>query len=206
MYSYNDLTQRQRNVLDFITEKRHKEGISPTYREIANHFGFKGPKAAVDHVRALEKKGFLRCHGRRSRGIELLVSEENSSIISIPILGDISAGRPYEQIEYEHGKINVDRSILGISTDHRLLALAVNGESMEGRAIHDGDWVIADADAQPREGDVVIALIDGENTLKTLARKNGSYYLKAENPINQDWLPLGEMIIQGVAKALLRRL
>ena len=206
MYSYNNLTQQQRNVLDFIAETRRQEGISPTYREIANHFGFKGPKAAVDHVRALEKKGFLRCHGRRSRGIKLLVSEGNSSTISIPILGDIPAGRPYEQTEHKHRKINVDRSILGISADHRLFALAVNGESMEGRAIHDGDRVVVDTDAQPREGDVVIALIDGESTLKTLARKKGSYYLKAENPIHQDWVPLGEMIIQGVAKVLLRRL
>ncbi|MBW1701309.1 MAG: repressor LexA [Deltaproteobacteria bacterium] len=206
MYSYNDLTQRQRNILDFIREIRRQEGGSPTYREIADHFGFKGPKAAVDHVRALEKKGFLRCHGRRSRGIELLVSEGNSSTISIPILGDIPAGRPNEQIEHEHGKINVDPSILGISADHQLFALAVNGESMGGRAIHDGDWVIADADMQPREGDIVVALIDRESTLKTLAKKKGNYYLKSENPIHQDWLPLDEMIVQGVLRAVLRRL
>ena len=77
---------------------------------------------------------------------------------------------------------------------------------MEGRAIHDGDLVIADRDAEHREGDVVIALIDGENTLKTLAKKAGSYYLKAENPFYQDWFPLDEMTIQGVAKAVLRRL
>jgi len=206
MYSYNDLTQRQRNILDFLRKIRRQEGVSPTYREIADHFGFKGPKAAVDHVRALEKKGFLRCHERRSRGIELLDSERNSPTISIPILGDIPAGRPHGRTGHERGKINVDPSILGISADHRLFALAVSGESMEGRAIHDGDWVVVDADVQPREGDVVIALIDGESTLKTLAKRKGNYYLKAENPIHQDWLPLDKMIIQGVAKAVLRRL
>ena len=100
----------------------------------------------------------------------------------------------------------MDRAILGTSANHRLFALTVNGESMEGRAIHDGDLVIADRDAEHREGDVVIALIDGENTLKTLAMKEGSYYLKAENPLYQDWLPLDEMLVQGVAKAVLRRL
>ena len=206
MYSNRKPTQRQQNVLDFIREMRRQKGISPTYREIADHFGYKGPKAAMDHVRSLEKRGFLRCHKRRSRGIELLDTERNSSTILIPVLGAIPAGPPLGQSEYEQGRINVDRSILGTSADHRLFALTVNGESMEGRAIHDGDLVIADRDAEHREGDVVIALIDGENTLKTLAMKEGSYYLKAENPLYQDWLPLDEMIVQGVAKAVLRRL
>lgn len=206
MYSINDLPPKQRAVLDFISEKRHQEGASPTYREISYHFGYKGPKAAVDHVRALEKKGFIRCHEGRSRGIEILVAERNTSTVSIPILGEIPAGRPLIQTENERGKIDIDPTILGISTGHQLFALIVNGDSMEGRAIHDGDLIIADADMHPREGDIVVALIDGDSTLKTLAKKEGTFYLKSENPLHLDWLPLDEMIVQGVARVVLRLL
>ncbi len=77
---------------------------------------------------------------------------------------------------------------------------------MRGRGIHAGDWVVADADAAPREGDVVVALIDTENTLKTLALKKGGYFLKAENPDFPDLMPLGEMRIQGVVRVVLRRM
>ena len=206
MYSIIDLPLKQRAVLDFIKEKKRREGVSPTYREIANHFGYKSPKAATDHVRALEEKGLLRCHGGRSRGIELLISGKDSFVISIPVLSDIPAGQPRTQTEYEHGEINIDPAILGINAEHRLFALTANGDSMEGRAIYDGDWVIADGDIQSKEGDIVVALIDGESTLKTLAKTEGNYYLKSENPIHQDYIPLDEMIVQGVVKAVLRRL
>ena len=206
MYSSKKPTQRQWEIFNFLRKIQNRQGVAPTYREIADHFGFKSPKAAMDHVRALEKKGYLRCHGGRSRGIELTSSERKSFANSVPILGDIPAGSPEKRAEDEHGNLNVDLSILDIPSGHRLFALAVSGESMQGRGIHDGDCVIADADAQPREGDVVIAMIDGENTLKTLARQNGSYYLKAENPIYIDWYPLEEMVVQGVAKAIIRRL
>lgn len=77
----------------------------------------------------------------------------------------------------------------------------------EGRGgIHEGDWVVADADAPPHEGNVVVALIDGKNTMKTLARQEGRFYLKAESPNHSDWVPIDEMVIQGVVKAVLRRI
>ena len=77
---------------------------------------------------------------------------------------------------------------------------------MEERGICEGDWVVADAEASPREKDVVVALIDGENTLKTLAQKKGHFFLKAESPNHHDWIPVNELEIQGVAKAILRRI
>ena len=77
---------------------------------------------------------------------------------------------------------------------------------MVDRGICDGDWVVADAEATPRERDVVIALIDGESTLKTLAKQNEHFYLKAENSKYHDWIPVNNLVIQGVAKAILRRI
>jgi len=208
MFSIGKLTPRQTEILDFLHEFRHKEKIVPTYREIADKFGFKSTKAATDHVCALEKKGYLRRHSGRSRGIELLTSASLSApkAIGVPILGDIPAGHPELRDEQRNGTLAVDPAMLVGVIHHRLFALKVKGDSMEDRGICEGDWVVADAEAIPREKDVVVALIDGENTLKTLAKQKGHFFLKAESPNYQDWIPVNELVIQGVAKAILRRI
>jgi repressor LexA len=208
MISTGNLTSRQTEILDFLHEFRRKEKIVPTYREIADKFGFKSTKAATDHVCALEKKGYLRRHSGRSRGIELLTSASRSApkAIGVPILGDIPAGYPELRDEHRNGTLAVDPAMLGGDAHHRLFALQVKGDSMEERGICEGDWVVADAEAIPREKDVVVALIDGENTLKTLAKQKGHFFLKAENPNHHDWIPVNELVIQGVAKAILRRI
>ena len=208
MISTGNLTPRQTEILDFLHEFRRKEKIVPTYREIADNFGFKSTKAATDHVCALEKKGYLRRHSGRSRGIELLTSAPLSTpkVIGVPILGDIPAGYPELRDEHRNGTLAVDPAMLGGVAHHRLFALQVKGDSMEERGIFEGDWVVADAEATPREKDVVVALIDGENTLKTLARQKGHFFLKAESPNHHNWIPVNELIIQGVAKAILRRI
>jgi repressor LexA len=208
MFSTDNLTSRQTEILDFLHEFRRKEKIVPTYREIADKFGFKSTKAATDHVCALEKKGYLRRHSGRSRGIELLTSAPLSApkAIGVPILGDIPAGIPELRDEHRNGTLAVDPTMLGGVAHHRLFALRVKGDSMEKRGICEGDWIVADAEATPREKDVVVALIDGENTLKTLAQKKGHFFLKAESPNHHDWIPVNELVIQGVAKAILRRI
>jgi len=208
MYSKKKLTNRQNQVLGFLRDFKRNEGIAPTYREIAGYFGFKSTKAALDHVRALENKGYVRLHGNRSRSIEIVVPESESigDVVSIPILGAIPAGKPEKKEEHRSDTITIDETILGRSKGHRLFALKVTGESMTGRNICDEDWVIADADAFPNEGEVVVALIDGDTALKTLAKKKRHYYLKSENPNYPDWIPMEEMTVQGVVKALIRRI
>jgi repressor LexA len=207
MYSNKDITDRQNKVLEFIRDCiREGKGV-PTYREIASHFTFRSPRAAADHVIALEKKGYLRRHPGRSRGIELLSGERViAGSIAVPLLGSIRAGIPEEQTEHMDRMLMVDQTILANSSGHRLFALQVNGESMEGRGIQDGDLVIADTDEDPGEGDIVVALIDGKNTLKTLARQKNHFFLKAENPRHSNLIPLQNMVIQGVVKALVRRM
>jgi repressor LexA len=204
----NKLTPRQFEILKFLQECQYAGGNAPTFREIANHFGFKSPKAAADHVTALERKGYVRRRSGCSRGIELLFSERTpeNGTISVPLLGHIPAGCPEAQTAYCHNSIAIDKALIGYSAGHRLFALPVAGDSMKGRGIYDGDWIIADAGPPPHEGDVVVALIDGENTLKTLAMKNSRYFLKAENPNFPDLMPLEEMAIQGVVKLVLRRM
>ncbi len=208
MYSINKLTYRQSKVLKYLKKYLREKGGSPTYREIAEHFGFKSPKSATDHINALERKGFIRCHHGRSRGIELAVFNETSTekTVPVPILGHTPAGSPELQTEIESESLAVDPLILGNSTSPALFALRVIGESMVGRGIYDGDWVIADAGEVPIEGDIVVALIDGDNTLKTLAKRGKRFYLKAENPNFPDLFPYQEMATQGVVKAVLRRI
>jgi len=180
----------------------------PTYREIGEYFGFKSPKAATDHVAALEKKGYVRCRVKRSRGIELVHSEAapDKNMVIAPVIGQIVAGHPQAETEFQRNSLTVDKTILGRSAGHRLFSLLVDGDSMRDCGIYHGDWVVADADTPAREGDVVVALIDGENTLKILAMEQGSYYLKAGNPAYSDLIPFEEMIVQGVVKVVLRRM
>ena len=208
MFSISKLTSRQEEVLEFLKEFKRSEGSSPTYREIADRFGFKSPKAAVDHVYALEKKGYVRRHSGRSRGIEVLVSSGmgTAEAIHVPVLGNITAGIPEIKFQEDQGRLAIDKSIVEGSMGHRLFALMVNGESMQGRDIHHGDWVVADADVDARLGDIVVALIDGENTLKTLSTERGRFFLKAESPNYSDLIPIEEIVIQGVVKAVLRRI
>ncbi len=208
MSGMKDLTSKQFEVLGFLCDYRRWHGTAPTYREIANKFGFKSLRSASDHIGALEKKGYLRRHGGRSRGIELLFYEQSNTedTLPVPLLGDISAGNPDERNESVQGVIKVDRKLLGTSTDHRLFALRVDGDSMTGRGIYGGDWIVADADETAQEGDVVVALVDNRNTLKTLAKQKNHFYLKAENPSHSDWIPMEELLVQGVVKTVLRQM
>lgn len=208
MYGIKNLTSRQTEILEFLKVFIRKEGIAPTYRDIASNFNFKSLKTVTDHLVALEKKGYIRRHGGLSRGIELqnIDTDDTIAAISVPILGNIPAGNPEGKDQQQFGKLVVDPLMLNNASHHCLFALQVMGDSMVGRGIYEGDWVIADADVVPGENDVVVALIDGQSTLKVLARKNHQFYLKAENPDYSDWMPVEEMVIQGVAKAILRQL
>ena len=122
MYSESKLTKRQAEIFNFLCEFKSKEKMSPTYREIADHFGFKSAKASADHIRALEKKGFICRHGGRSRGIEILspFEQQSSNTISVPVLGDVPAGIPEQKIEHQNGTITIDASLIKESKHHRL--------------------------------------------------------------------------------------
>lgn len=203
-----NLSPNQFKVLEFIHKCVDREGVSPTYREIAGHFGYRSPKAAFDHVRALEKKGYVVRRPRLSRGIGIpsIRREFRQDSIAMPILGQIPAGSPDVQAEHRIGMINVDPGFLGEVADNKFFVLRVKGESMTGRGIYDGDLVVVDGDRHPKEKDIVVALIDGENTIKTLAKQGERFVLKAENPKFPDLIPTEEMSTQGVVIAVLRKL
>lgn len=192
------LTQRQREVLEFVREWRSRKGKMPSTREIQRQFGFASQTAAVNHLKALERKGFLR----RMPGDLLPVNESRFS--EVPLLGAIPAGLPAYEEERSDGGVAIDLASIGVSDSSRTFALTVRGDSMTGAHIQEGDVVVLEY-REPRDGDVVAALIDGETTLKRFVLEEGQPYLKAENPAYPNLLPATELIVQGVVVALTRK-
>ena len=198
------LTGRQQEVLDFIGEFQTQHGILPTTREIQAHFGFASQTAAVNHLRALERKGVIQRSAGRARAVALTAQLGRERIIDVPIYGQIAAGFA-ETVEQENdGMVSIDAASVGVGKGGRAFALKVRGDSMTGAGIEDGDLVILEH-REPRPGAVVAALIDGETTLKRYLHQRGKPYLKAENPRFPDLLPVRELLIQGVMVALIRR-
>lgn len=201
------LTVRQQEVLDFIRQQQRSSGQSPTFREIARHFGFRSVRAAQDHVRALTRKGALQPAGGKARSLQALSPLQSflSPIINIPLLGSIPAGRAETLEQHAEGCLSVDVESLGIRPTARTFALRVRGDSMIGKHILDGDYAVFEHGLTPRSGDVVAALIDNENTIKTFLRERGRPYLRAENPQYPKLIPATELVIQGVLVALVRK-
>ncbi len=202
------LTKRQKEIYDYLCRRDEQGESPPTYREIAAYFGFNSPRAATDHIQVLEKKKYLRTHSGRSRSIQILrpARRKRESTLPVPILGEAPAGIPIDQEQHKDGWIEVDLQFVGKASRESCFAVRVRGDSMKGIGICDGDIALADNEVSPRPGDVVVALLDSETTVKTLARGSGGFYLKAENPDYPDLYPNVEMRIQGVVVTVIRRL
>ncbi len=205
-----ELTNRQRQILDFIRGKQDSEGLTPTLRDIAAHFRFRSPNAALAHVQALLAKGFLKHLPGRARSLQLADPASSKSrlrprIVSVPIFGVIPAGRPEDAVQEEEGCVLIDVDTLGIKPTARTFGLKVRGDSMLGKSIVEGDIAVIEHGLQPRPGDVVAALIDGQVTLKTFLVQRGKPYLRAENPRYPNLIPQEELQIQGVMVALVRK-
>ncbi|HSU53109.1 MAG TPA: transcriptional repressor LexA [Candidatus Dormibacteraeota bacterium] len=200
-----ELTKRQEQILRFIQGRQDSQGIMPTFREISAHFRFSSPNAALAHVEAIIAKGFLKRLPGRARSLQLAGQKSRARVVSIPIYGTIPAGNPVPAEQGEEGCVLIDVSTLGIKPTTRTFGLKVKGESMLGKCIINGDIAIIEHGVQPRHGDVVAALIDGEVTLKTFIMQRGKPYLRAENPKFPNLIPREELQIQGVMVALIRR-
>jgi repressor LexA len=205
----NGPTARQQQILDFIQGKQDSEGLAPSLREIALHFRFSSPNAALAHVQALRAKGLLKSLPGCARSLQVLNPNASKSrfhprVVSVPIYGSIPAGRPADAAQAEEGSLLIDAEMLGIKTSARTFALKVRGDSMTGKGILDGDIAIIEQGVQPHPGDVVAGLIDGQVTLKTLVVQRGKAYLRAENPRYPRLVPREELEVQGVMVGLVR--
>ena len=195
----DDLTRPQRMILRFIEERIDNGETPPTYREICKRFGYKSTKAAADHIAALERKGYVTRGNGRARGLRLV-----RGAFGVPVLGRIAAGTPREGIAVSEQRLALDPACYGIRDRSKAFALRVIGDSMIDRHIFEGDLVLLEHGAVPQNGDVVVALIDSESTLKTFVRKGGKVWLRAENSRYHNLIPALELQIQGVGRAVIR--
>jgi len=200
-------TKIQKRVLNFIENEIQTGRPAPTHREIADHFGFSSTRAAACHLDALKKKGLLEAEQGKARALRVVapLQKLRSSIVDVPLYGSIPAGFGELREPQAEGCVSVDAKSVGFTPGKNTFALRVTGESMIGKHICDGDIVILEKDIEPRNGQVVAALIDGASTLKTYIFKNGKSFLRAENPKFPNLIPGEELMIQGVLKALIRQ-
>ncbi|MFZ5698575.1 MAG: transcriptional repressor LexA [Pseudomonadota bacterium] len=202
------LTTRQRQVLNFIRRSLQKNGIAPTRAEIADAMGFQSKNAAVDHLKALERKGVIRLHSDLSRGIQLLDGSEVASdevdlaILSLPIIGSVAAGSPIEAIENVEQRVTVPDNLFRQQPTY---LLRVRGDSMKDAGILDGDLIAVRKTSEAQSGQIVVARIHDEVTVKTLLIKRNRPVLM---PANDAYRPIimapEDLTIEGVFVGLIR--
>jgi repressor LexA len=173
------LTCRQKEVLDFIASYHNEHAYPPTIREIAEHFSI-SVKGAYDHVKALEKKAFLRLGENRSRALELIGRDRpERSVVELPLLGAVAAGKPIYADENFSGSVHVPADIVKAQA---CFALSVRGDSMKDAGIYHGDIAVIEQRQTADNGEIVVAMIDDAVTLKRFFRENNRVKLVAENP------------------------
>jgi repressor LexA len=197
------LTERQRDVLEFIQLEQREKGITPSTREIQHHFGFASQTSVMQYLGTLERKGFLDRHARKARA--LITPVQKVRITDVPIYGQIPAGMATLTEQTIEGHISLDARSVNASKNGKTFALRVRGDSMIEAHIVDGDIVILEDRKDVQNGDIVAALIDGETTLKRYVMEHGRPYLKAENPLYPNLVPARELRIQGVMVSLVRK-
>lgn len=175
----------------------------PTVREIADHFGFHSPKAATDHLDAIERKGYIHRANRKARNIEV---REELSPLGIPIVGRIAAGSPFLAVENLEGSLSTSDLF---NPDQKTFALQVEGDSMTGAGILSGDFVIVDGRKRVRTGTIAAVGIDDEATVKRVFVGKKQVRLKSENPAYDDIVvdkKSANFVIYGAVVGVMRKL
>ncbi len=172
------LTPSQGRVLEYIRGFVERHRFPPTAKEIADAFGI-AEKNGFYYLDLLERKGWLRRGRHQARRIELLGESPARPTVRVPVLGRVPAGSPLEAIEEVEEELSLDPSLLGKG---EIYSLRVKGDSMEGAHICDGDYVLVRSQESADPGDIVVAVIDGEATVKRLRRHRGRIRLEAANP------------------------
>ncbi len=193
-----ELTRRQQEILDFIREWIETTGLPPTRAEIGERFGFSSPNAAEQHLKGLAKKGVLELVPGMSRGIRLAGGG------GVPVVGQVAAGSPILAQENVERHVQVDSALFAPRADY---FLKVRGMSMKDAGILDGDLLAVHRSAEARAGQVVVARIGDEVTVKRLQKRGHMVQLLPENP---DFQPIEvdlkrqELVIEGIAVGVIR--
>jgi repressor LexA len=197
------LTKRQKEILDFIEQGIRESGYAQTLEEIGAHFGLRSLATVHKHVTNLESKGLIRRKWNHSRAIELVQARKKTRAVELPLLGRVAAGYPLEAIEGDD-RIEVPESMVRRANSY---ALEVVGDSMIDEGILEGDFIVVEENPDPRNGDMVVANIDGEATVKRFYRED-SNTIRLQ-PANEKYDPIyvrnRDLQIRGVVSAVLRK-
>ena len=198
-----DLSDRQREILDYIAARIRDDGLPPTRAEINRHFGWASPNAAQSHLRALEAKGVIELNGGLARGIRLVDVERVPE--GLPLIGRVAAGQPILALENRERQVDIDPMLFRPRPDY---LLRVNGESMRDAGIHDRDLLAVQRTPEAAHGEIVVARINDEVTVKRLRRRGRGIWL---DPANPDFRPIqvepgDEFAIEGRVVGVIRSL
>jgi len=193
------LTKRQKELLDFISNYIQRHDYAPTFREIADYFALRSVATVAEHIEALKQRGYLQNEPTLARSIQLTPAFEERTF-EIPLMGVIAAGEPIEAIRTSE-TIDVPKDMVGPD----VFALKVRGDSMVDEGIHDGDYVIIKKINSPKNGDIVVALVDREYaTLKRFYREKSRIKLA---PASSKHKPIysRKVIVQGKVMGVIRK-
>ena len=198
MKNKSPLTSRQKEVLKFIYQQIKSTNLPPTIREIAAHFDFSSTGTVRDYLKALVEKGYLKITANKSRAIELV----REALFQVPILGRVRAGLPSLAVEEIEGYLDLDSLVF---SDENTFALRVQGDSMINAGIFPDDLVLVRRQAMAQTGEVVVALMGEEATVKTLRKNGRQFFLEPANPKYQP-IPINEDVsIVGKVVSVVRR-
>lgn len=201
----NQITDRQQEIFDFIRATIDHRGIPPSMREIGEQFGIRSTNGVEGHLAALERSGFIVRERGKSRGIFL--SGGGRSLATVPLLGRVAAGVPVLSPENREGDVMVDLSLFSLRSSQHLFALTVKGESMVNAHIVDNDTLLVRAQSTAQNSDIVVALVDGEATVKRFFLEKDRVRLQPENSAMEPiYLERGEFRIIGKAVGVLRKM
>jgi repressor LexA len=211
MIDRSKLTERQREVLDFIRDFSQRNSYPPSVRDICEAVGLSSTSSVHAHLNSLEEKGFIRRDGSSARAITILGDDEMQgegpteivrNIVSLPLLGQVAAGVPIEAQEDINEMLPLPRQVVG---DTASFMLTIRGDSMIEAGILDGDYVVVREQPTASNGEIVVALIDSEATVKTFYREPDRIRLQPENALMEPIYVRDDVTILGKVIALLRR-
>ncbi|HVP65110.1 MAG TPA: transcriptional repressor LexA [candidate division Zixibacteria bacterium] len=196
------ITRRQKQVLDFIANFVQSNGYSPSFEEIGHAMGLSSLATVHKHISNLEQKGLLRRDYNRSRSIDIVGSRRKAPNDSLPLLGRIAAGRPIEQVAQPE-----TISLTDFTRSKDVYVLQVTGESMQDEHIVDGDYVLVEKTETARDGEIVVALVNGsDTTLKRIYREGDQIRLQPSNAAMAPIIvPAANVQVQGRVVAILRK-
>ncbi len=204
MCSMTTLSPKRAAILTFIRDRIADKGQPPSLADIAQAFGFASRSVARKHIVALTEAGFIEVTPNQARSIRLAGTLRRPEVLEIPVLGQVAAGRPIGPDGDIHEQLMLDAHLFSRTPDY---LLKVRGDSMIDDGILDGDLVGIRQQSDPRDGQIVVARLDGEVTIKRFEKANGHYRLLPRNPAYQPILvgPDRDFVIEGVFCGLVRR-